>query len=58
MLERGDVVKLNSGGAEMTVDWVQELEAGDVIHCKWFDSGDNLQSGRFRVEMVKYIRDC
>ena len=54
--EQGDVVALNSGGPEMTVDWVQETESGKVyIHTKWFDVHNTIQDGRFKEEMIKFI---
>lgn len=39
----GDIVKLKSGGPEMTVDYV--FGDGDY-RCQWF-AGKKLESGRF-----------
>ncbi len=56
----GDVVKLNSGGPEMTVtaigpvDFVHSVR-NDLASCKWF-SGTKLESGRFQDAELELVR--
>lgn len=55
VLERGDVVQLNSGGPLMTVNWVQELTEHTYIHTKWFDTLWVCNEGSFREELIKFV---
>ncbi len=45
----GDVVRLKSGGPEMTVEWVgvDGFTNQPVIQCKWFDSDNKLHTQGF-----------
>ncbi len=49
--KEGDVVKLKSGGPEMTVSEVK----GDKLYCKWFDEKGELKAKYFKTtELTKY----
>ena len=50
----GDVVKLRSGGPEMTVNSVPDGEYRDYYHCQWF-AGKKLESGNFEEEQLVQI---
>ena len=49
--ESGDIVKLKSGGPEMTVKSV----AG-MINCQWF-AGKKLESGYFDPNSLEYVEE-
>jgi uncharacterized protein YodC (DUF2158 family) len=51
-LKIGDIVRLKSGGPEMTV---QALE-GAVARCAWFDVNDQHHEARFALETLKTVR--
>ena len=42
----GDIVRLKSGGPEMTVQIVTEDDESSGYHCQWF-AGKKLESGYF-----------
>jgi uncharacterized protein YodC (DUF2158 family) len=42
----GDIVKLKSGGPEMTVQSLPSTANGAYYNCQWF-AGKKLESGRF-----------
>ena len=50
----GDIVQLNSGGPEMTV---QRAPAATIktYRCQWF-AGKKLESGEFPAESLKSIK--
>ena len=48
--EPGDIVKLNSGGPDMTVD---RPETG-VVWCQWF-SARKLEKGAFKPESLERV---
>ena len=56
-LDAGDVVRLNSGGPDMTVDTVF---ADGWVRCVWgqADDGSYRHSRHFRVETVTLIREA
>ena len=48
----GDIVKLKSGGPEMTV-----MKAGDsLITCQWF-AGKKLALGRFEMDSLNLLTE-
>ena len=47
----GDVVKLKSGGPNMTVRSAPEMP-GQVYQCQWF-AGKKLEQGAFREESLE-----
>lgn len=50
----GDVVKLRSGGPEMTISSVPDSEYRDYYHCQWF-AGKKLESGNFQEEQLVQV---
>ncbi len=49
--KEGDVVKLKSGGPEMTVSKIKE----DDLRCKWFNEKGELKTKYFKTfELEKY----
>lgn len=50
--EVGDIVKLKSGGPDMTVQVVPEK--GENYRCQWF-AGKKLEFGFFRYESLKSV---
>ena len=50
----GDVVKLRSGGPEMTVNSAPDGQYRDYYHCQWF-AGKKLESGNFEEEQLVQI---
>jgi uncharacterized protein YodC (DUF2158 family) len=57
-LSVGDVVKLKSGGPEMTVTSIGT--AGSMIglgtiECTWFEDGSKKKHGTFRIEMLQIV---
>jgi len=52
--ELGDIVKLNSGGPDMSVKTVP-LEARVWYRCDWF-AGKKLESGEFREEQLILVK--
>lgn len=49
MIKIGDMVRLNSGGPQMTVT---EMD-GDELTCKWFDSEQASHEDEFPLACVK-----
>ena len=49
--KKGDVVKPNSGGPEMTVEAIDKTKTAS-LHCTWFDDKHKRQSGDFDPETV------
>ena len=47
----GDVVKLRSGGPEMTVNSVPDGGYHDSYRCQWF-AGKKLESGNFEEDQL------
>lgn len=48
----GSIVKLKSGGPEMTVQAVMSLTKGTVLRCQWF-AGKKLESGDFPPDSLE-----
>ncbi|MNG36828.1 hypothetical protein D3C84_1239860 [compost metagenome] len=48
----GDIVKLKSGGPDMTVQVVPDK--GDTYRCQWF-AGKKLEFGFFQFESLKSV---
>jgi uncharacterized protein YodC (DUF2158 family) len=52
----GDVVRLKSGGPDMTINRVYEDFRGvEMVHCQWFD-GLRLETNSFPVDSVELAR--
>ena len=51
-MKTGDVVRLKSGGPQMTVN--QILNIGHV-ECFWFDDNDNHMWGNFAPEALELV---
>jgi len=51
-LEIGDVVRLNSGGIDMTVNSIE----GDLIECAWIDEHKSQRYHEFKKVMLTFIR--
>lgn len=54
-LKVGDVVKLKSGGLEMTIDSFPTLQHGKVAKCVWFDINAKNQSAVFSVDSLEAV---
>lgn len=50
----GDIVKLKSGGPDMTVRTVPE-PASKYYDCQWF-AGKKLESGRFPEDSLERVK--
>lgn len=50
--EKGDVVRLKSGGPEMTVQGTRPY--GSDLICKWFEDGEKM-SGSFAPESLERV---
>ena len=48
LFKEGDVVRLKSGGPNMTVNGVQ----GDAIEVTWFEDGKKLKTSVFSNEVL------
>lgn len=51
----GDIVKLKSGGPEMTVKHWYALQSG--FECQWF-AGKKLESGYFNPESLELVKSA
>ena len=51
----GDIVKLKSGGPDMTVQSVP-ADPERPLTCQWF-AGKKLENGRFSVESLEPVRE-
>ena len=47
----GDVVVLNSGGLQMTI----EESNGTYVECCWFDENNKLVRNSFNIRSVKLV---
>jgi uncharacterized protein YodC (DUF2158 family) len=52
--EVGNIVKLKSGGPDMTVQTVPE-GSGSHYSCQWF-AGKKLESGRFPADSLELVK--
>lgn len=50
----GDIVKLKSGGPDMTVQRYDKLNSG--YRCQWF-AGKKLESGVFPENSVEFVKE-
>lgn len=51
----GDVVKLKSGGPDMTVKHVIPGDANTIYDCQWF-AGKKLEAGRFPTDSLEFAK--
>lgn len=47
----GEIVRLKSGGPEMTVDRLDALSGKDSYYCQWF-AGKKLERGSFPADSL------
>lgn len=52
-LKKGDVVKLKSGGPNMTISFIDN-EFGTMFECQWFDKGE-LKHATFSPETLEKV---
>jgi uncharacterized protein YodC (DUF2158 family) len=50
----GNIVKLKSGGPEMTIQ-TQPAESGAYYTCQWF-AGKKLEAGRFPADSLELVK--
>ena len=50
----GDIVKLKSGGPEMTVQTRPETPS-KIYNCQWF-AGKKLEAGRFPADSLELVK--
>lgn len=54
----GDVVRLKSGGPDMTVDWAGDVNFSGIlvpsVKCKWFE-GKKLLEAEFKPELLEKV---
>ncbi len=56
IFEKGDVVRLHSGGPDMTVNKRTIPQANEInCICVWFDGNDQLQSATFDDDSLHYV---
>ena len=55
MMKVGDVVRLKSGGPNMTVDkcWADEVSGEERVECVWMDSSGNHTRQKFYSAAVE-----
>ena len=51
--QKGDVVRLKSGGPTMTIENIQEFATGTVVICTWFDKDNKYFSRTFSPEVIE-----
>lgn len=54
-LEKGNVVRLKSGGPDMTIDNIDLSPLSDHVRCIWF-SGHELRSGNFSSASLEIVK--
>jgi uncharacterized protein YodC (DUF2158 family) len=54
-LQVGDIVKLLSGGPNMTVQNTSEDEDGEMAFCKWFE-GSKIMGDSFPVDTLEFVQ--
>ncbi len=57
MMKVGDVVRLKSGGPNMTVDkcWTDEASGEEKVKCSWMDSSGNRRWTQFHPDAVELV---
>ena len=50
----GNIVKLKSGGPDMTIQTIPSKISGDLYYCQWF-AGKKLESGRFPADSIELV---
>ena len=51
-IQKGDVVRLKSGGPDMTVTEINDYEGKKTAECVWFDKTKQC-SGRFDLDALR-----
>lgn len=56
-LKQGDVVRLISGGPDMTVveypfTDIDGKKNGNIVKCQWFNNDKHLKHGTFEIETL------
>ncbi len=49
----GEIVRLKSGGPDMTI---ADRDIG-LVHCRWFDSGNEARDAWFETETLEFADD-
>ena len=58
ILEKGDVVRLLSGGPDMTVNKRTIFQGNEINYiCVWFDNNNQLQSATFDDASIYCIEE-
>lgn len=52
--KKGQIVKLKSGGPDMTIRAVLASEESNEYYCSWF-AGKKLEDGRFSEETIELV---
>lgn len=50
----GDIVKLSSGGPDMTIQSLPTSLSPNYYHCQWF-AGKKLEAGRFPGDSLEAV---
>ncbi|EDZ3666756.1 YodC family protein [Citrobacter koseri] len=53
---KGDTVRLKSGGPTMTIDNIQTIKGNAVIVCTWFDKDNKYFSQVFSPESLESFK--
>lgn len=53
---KGDTVRLKSGGPTMTVENIQTIKGNVVIICTWFDKDNKYNSRPFTPEILEAFK--
>lgn len=51
--QKGDIVRLKSGGPTMTIENIQKFATGTVVICTWFDKDNKYFSQAFSPEVIE-----
>lgn len=52
--QKGDIVKLKSGGPEMTIENIGTYNSVEKANCAWFD-GKTKESSLFALEAIEKL---
>ena len=56
--KKGDVVHLKSGGPKMTVTEIIDEGNYRIVHCRFFDKNNNLQTAEFDEHEIEIHKDA